>query len=126
MISDTEWAIHYMESGSIPGTKWNVSRWEISKREIPVDPLVMARYLQNREPISTAPEWMIELLERMMSTLSTREKDAYELVRGRGYSYDQAGKLMKCTKDTVGGYLRRAEKKLQKEVRKEGCCCELR
>ena len=37
MISDTLWAIDIMETGKIPGTKWQVTRWAKDKREIPVD-----------------------------------------------------------------------------------------
>ena len=120
MISDASWAIAYMETGSIPGTKWTVSRWKLSKREIPMDPMVIAQCLQNRTPVSAAPEWMVEYLEKLMESLNEKEKDAYQMVRGRGYSFAQAGKLMHCTKDAVSGYIRRADKKIQRTVRKEG------
>lgn len=119
MISDTEWAIDLMVTGNIPGTRWTVARWSRSKREIPCDPIEMARYIQNKAPISEAPEWMIKLLETLMSSLTALEKDAYELVRGRGYSFSQAGKILGCSKSTAQSYIERAEKKIRLAVRQQ-------
>ncbi|MFA5385641.1 MAG: sigma factor-like helix-turn-helix DNA-binding protein [Eubacteriales bacterium] len=117
MISDTEWAIDLMETGRIPGSKWSVARWSREKREVLCDPLEMARYVQNREPISAAPEWMVKLLEKLMRNLTEREKQAYELVRGRGYSFGQAAKLMECNKGSVQNFVQRAERKISLVVR---------
>lgn len=126
MVSDTEWAIDLMETGHIPGTKWTVARWNRNKREIPMDPLLMARYVRNMESPSAAPEWMVKLLELLMLTLTEREKDAYSLVRGYHYSFSQAGQLMGCNKGSVQNYVQRAEKKISLVVRKqtysEGVC----
>lgn len=70
-----------LETGHIPGTKWTEARWSREKREVPVDPFVMSRYIRNREPVGAAPGWMVEFLEELMSSLTEREKDAYKLVR---------------------------------------------
>lgn len=117
MISDTEFAITCMETGAIPGTRWSVPRCHAG--EIPMDPLVLSRIVQNREPVNSAPDWVVLFLEKLMHTLTEKEKDAYELVRGRGYSFAQAGRLMQCSKSTVQIHIRRAERKIQKAVRKE-------
>lgn len=126
MVSDTQWAVELMETGHIPGTKWTVARWSRDKREIPVDPLVMSRYVRNREPIGAAPEWMVEFLEKLLSSLTERERDAYKLVRGQGYSFNQASMLMGCNKGSVQNFVQRAEKKIALVVRKqtysEGVC----
>lgn len=119
MVSDTLYAIEVMETGRIPGTKWTVARWSRDKREIPVDPLEMARYVAGREPVESAPEWMVRLLDELMSSLTALERDAYELVRGRGYSFAQAGKLLGCSKGAAQSYIRRAEKKIQLALRKQ-------
>lgn len=126
MVSDTQWAIEIMETGHIPGTKWTVARWPRAKREVPVDPLQMSKYIQNREPVSAAPDWMVEFLEKLMTSLTEREKDAYKLVRGQGYSLAQAGRLMGCNKGSVQNFVQRAEKKIGLVVRSqtisEGVC----
>lgn len=119
MISDAEWAIKIMETGRIPGAKWTVARWPKSKREVLCDPLRMACYVRNREPVNAAPEWMVVMLENMMKTLTEREKRAYELVRGRMFSFTQAGELMGCTKGSVQNFVKRAEKKIALVVQKQ-------
>lgn len=119
MVSDTQWAIRYMETGHIPGTKWSVARWSRPKREIPVDPLIMSRYVRNQEPVEAAPDWMVIFLERLMKSLTPLEKDAYELVRGRAYSFSQAGRLLGCAKGAAQSYVRRAEKKIQFALRSQ-------
>ncbi len=119
MVSDTQYAIEIMETGRIPGTKWQVSRWAKDKREVPVDPMLMARYVGNREPVESAPEWMAGLLDRLMGRLTEREKDAFRLVRGQCYSFSQAAKLMGCNKGSVQNFVARAEKKIGFVVRKQ-------
>jgi RNA polymerase sigma-70 factor (ECF subfamily) len=119
MVSDVEFAIEYMATGHIPGTKWTVARWPLRKREIPVDPIMMARFVQNREPIAAAPDHVVRLLESLLKSLSPLERDAYELVRGRGYSFTQAGKLIGCNKGSVQNFVQRAEKKIALVVRKQ-------
>ncbi len=70
MVSDTQWTIDLMETGHIPETRWTVARWSREKREVPVDPLVMSRYVRSQESFSAAPEWMVEFLEKLMSSLT--------------------------------------------------------
>lgn len=116
MVSDTMFAIEVMETGRIPGTKWTVARWARDKREIPVDPLNLSRYVANQEPVTEAPEEVVQLLEELTASLTEREKDAFELVRGRGYSFAQAGKTMGCAKATAQVFVRRAEEKIRRLV----------
>ncbi|MTI83455.1 MAG: hypothetical protein FH756_06005 [Firmicutes bacterium] len=119
MVSDTQWAIGIMETGRIPGTKWNVSRWAKEKREVSVDPLEMSKYVSNRAPVDSAPKWMVELLEVLMSNLTDRERQAFQLVRGQCYSFSQAAELMGCKKGSVQLFVRRAEKKINLVLRKQ-------
>jgi hypothetical protein len=77
MVSDTLFAIEVMETGRIPGTKWTVARWARDKREIPVDTLHLSRYVANREPVTEAPEEVVQLLEELTVSLTEREKDAF-------------------------------------------------
>lgn len=116
MISDTEWAIALMETHVIPGTKWTVAKWSKRKREILCDPIKMARYIRQQEPIESAPEWMVDLLESLMKSFTAKERQAYEMVRGKCFSFNQAAKLMDCRKSTIQTYIERAEKKIQAAV----------
>jgi RNA polymerase sigma-70 factor (ECF subfamily) len=86
----------------------------------------MSRYIRDREPVSAAPDWMVEFLEKLMASLTERERDAYKLVRGQCYSFAQAARLMGCNKGSVQNFVQRAEKKIALVVRKqtisEGVC----
>ncbi len=119
MISDTVWAIQYMETGHIPGNKWNVARWSRDKREVSVDPFLISRFVKNSDPVKSAPDWMAQLVERLTSSLTAKEKEAFELVRGHCYSFAQAGQLMGCNKGSVQNLVHRAEKKIALVVRKQ-------
>ncbi|GBF35499.1 hypothetical protein DCCM_4628 [Desulfocucumis palustris] len=119
MISDTLWAIEYMETGRVPGKKWSVARWSREKREVPVDPFLISRFLKSSDSVKSAPDWMVQLLERLLSSLSAREREAFRLVRGHCYSFAQAGELMGCNKGSVQNLVRRAEKKIALVVRKQ-------
>lgn len=119
MVSDTQFAIEIMETGKIPGAKWSVARWSKDKREVPVDPLDMAKYLSGREPVESAPEWMVKFLDKLMAELTERERDAYRLVRGELYSFSKAAKIMGCNRGSVQNFVARAEKKIRFVVQKQ-------
>lgn len=119
MISDTLWAIQYMETGRIPGNKWSVARWSRDKREVLVDPFLITRFVKNNAPVKSAPDWMVQLVERLMSSLTPREREAFRLVRGYCYSFAQAGQLMGCNKGSIQNLVHRAEKKIALVVRKQ-------
>jgi RNA polymerase sigma-70 factor (ECF subfamily) len=119
MISDTVWAIQYMEIGRMPGNKWTVARWSRDKREVAVDPFLISRFVKNSAPVKSAPDWMVQLLESLMSSLTAKEKEAFKLVRGHCYSFAQAAQLMGCNKGSVQNLVRRAEKKIALVVRKQ-------
>jgi len=120
MISDTLWAVEVMETGKIPGTKWTVARWAKDKREIPVDMQTMAGYLTDRRTeVQPLSEEKKEILRKLLSALTGREREAYYLVRGEKFSFAQAGRYMGCSKGSVQNFVSRAEKKIILVVRKQ-------
>ena len=120
MVSDTLYSIEIMETGKIPGTKWQVSRWAKDKREIPVDMQAMAGYLADRRTaVQPLSEESKEILGNLLSTLTEREREAYYLVRGEKFSFAQAARYMECNKGSVQNFVSRAEKKIQLVVRKQ-------
>lgn len=60
---------------------------------------------------------MVDLLDKLMSSLTEKEKEAYRLVRGQGYSFTQAAKLLGYNKGSVQNFVQRAEKKIALVVR---------
>jgi len=119
MISDANYAIEIMETGSIPGTTWQVGRLPKEKREISVDPAGLSQFITNRASTDSAPEHVLDLLDGLMKNLTERERYAFDLVRGRGYSFSQAGTLMGCTKGSVQRFVIRAEKKIGLVIRSQ-------
>jgi len=119
MISDANFSIEIMQTGRIPGTNWQVGRLPKTKREISVDPAEMSKYITHTISAESAPENVLDMLDNLMSTLTEREKHAFDLVRGRGYSFSQAGMLMGCNKGSVQNFVQRAEKKIQVVVRSQ-------
>jgi len=119
MISDASFAIEIMETGRIPGTTWQVGRLPKDRREISVDPTELSQFITNRTSTESAPEHVLDLLDSLMKNLTERERYAFDLVRGRGYSFAQAGKLMGCTKGSVQRFVIRAEKKIGLVIRSQ-------
>ena len=119
MISDANFAIEIMETGKVPGSTWRSGRIRKDEREISVDPAQMAKYIANTIPTDSAPEAVLDLLDTLMTNLTERERYAFDLVRGRGYSFAQAGTIMGCNKGSVQNFVSRAEKKIQVVVRKQ-------
>jgi len=123
MVSDTQYAIEIMETGRIPGTKWTIARWPKADRDIPVDPHNLAKYLSSKrttvEPLSQNG---LDILNDTLKVLTSREREAYFLVRGEMFSFAQAAKYMGCNKGSVQNFVARAEKKIAVVVRKQAIC----
>lgn len=128
MISDTEWAIGYMETGQIPDTKWTVARWSKEDREVLFAPQVLDRCFTMPD---TTPEVSLGLrimLEHLLSCLSLREKEAFVLIYGQGFTYSKAADFMGLSRGNVYNLVTRAKKKFsgfrefvgQKQVKGEG------
>ncbi|HOV79380.1 MAG TPA: sigma factor-like helix-turn-helix DNA-binding protein [Bacillota bacterium] len=111
MISDTQWAIKYMETGNIPGSKWTVARWSKEDREILFDPQVLDRCFRIPDAAPEVSEGVRLMLEHLLSCLSPREREAFVLIHGQGFSYQQTADFMGLSKGSVYNLIKRAEKK---------------
>jgi RNA polymerase sigma-70 factor (ECF subfamily) len=111
MISDTQWAIKYMETGHIPGTKWKVARWNREDREILFDPQVLDRCFIIPNAAPEVEEGVRVMLKHLLSCLSAREREAFVLVKGQGFSYQEAAEFIGLSKGNVYTLIKRAEKK---------------
>lgn len=110
-------SIKYMEIGKHPDSRRGITRLSSIQREVPMDPrnvaFVRAAALQS-EPseISERMQRAIADLGIVLKELSTKEKDAYSLVRGSGYSFGAAAEIMDLQKGTVQTLVKRAEDKI--------------
>ena len=111
MVSTTEWAIRYMETGEIPGTKHKVARYNTEDREVLFDPQVLDRVFSVPTATPEASEGVRLMLEHLMMCLSRREKEAFLLVKGQGYTHSETAEYMGLSRGNVYNLLRRAEKK---------------
>lgn len=118
------WTISYMELGKEPGNRRSITRYAGYQREVPVDPSNIDFIKQSvLSPMWGKPQGelssdQLELLEDLLAKLTVRERDAFVLVRGRGYSYSEAAELMNIKKTSLQNMVERAEKKLFFVVRK--------
>ncbi|MFA5880590.1 MAG: hypothetical protein WC834_00215, partial [Eubacteriales bacterium] len=96
--SDLRYSIQYMETGAIPGTRRGTHRLSSEQREIPFDPyqfqinihLIKMVALSRREQKELSEE-KLKLLNDFLGLLTEKQKEAFVLVRGRRYTYEQAG-----------------------------------
>ena len=110
-------SIEYMEMGKHPDCRRGITRLSGTQREIPVDPhnvaFVRAVALQNQSPeVNERMQRAINDLGIVLKVLTKKEKDAYSLVRGSGYSFTEAAEIMQIQKSTAQTLVKRAEDKI--------------
>lgn len=120
-ISDLIYSIDYMKTGRVPGCRRGINRRSTEQREIPYDPksyVFIQNAVLNSQPDSGLSEEKLELLKDLLAKLTKREREVYELVHGRNYTWDETANLLGISKSTVQQFLLRAEKKLSFVVQK--------
>lgn len=110
-------SIKYMEIGKHPDCRRGITRLSSIQREIPVDPrnaaFVRAVALQNQSSeVSEKMRRAINDLGIALRDLTKKEKEAYSLVRGSGYSFSEAAEIMHIQKATAQTLVKRAEDKI--------------
>ncbi len=110
-------SIKYMEIGKHPDSRRGITRLSSVQREVPMDPRNVAfirSVALQREPseISEKMRKAIDDLGIVLKELSAKEKDAYSLVRGSGYSFGATAEIMDLQKGTVQTLVKRAEDKI--------------
>lgn len=132
MISDLEYTIEWMTTGRRPGNKRGIERRAAYQRERPFDPLLMQIYFrsmddneyewdkQNKE--DTISYWDKMRIEDALSVLSLREKEIYLMSRGYCLPYSEIAKYLGIKKATVQNNIKRAERKIGKQVQESLFC----
>lgn len=117
-IDSLEFAIEYMEKGKHPDNRRAITRRSGIEREVPMDPesfaFIREAALQRIAITEISPSIQkgIDDLGLVLSKLSSKEQEAYILVRGNGYSFRDAARLMRMQKGTVQVLVKRAEDKI--------------
>ena len=116
-VDSLSFSIKYMEMSKHPDSRRGITRLSGIQREIPVDPrnldFVRAVAMQ-RQPseVSERMRKAIDDLGIVLKALSTKEQEAYSLVKGSGYSFGATATIMGIQKATVQTLVKRAEEKI--------------
>lgn len=113
------YAIQYMETGFMPGYRRGAHRLSAEQRETPVDPfqfqisthLIKMVAVGRRQPEELSQE-KTEILNDFLAMLTEKQKEAFVLVRGRRYTYEQAGRILKLSTGAIKKHVYGAERKL--------------
>ena len=107
MDENLQWTLKYMATGDDRATYTN-------RRPVPVDPTQLGEWIeamQMASPIRDTEQPRMDVLP-VLDQLSERELEAYLLVKGDGFSYADAARLMGIGKWTVRDYIERAKAKI--------------
>ncbi|PFE05060.1 RNA polymerase subunit sigma-24 [Bacillus cereus] len=131
MISDVRYALEWMRTAKKPESKRGIERRSAYQREKLVNPLLMQRYLRSTE---TQYEWDCEgkenvishweriKLEDALSALTEHEKEIFIMYKGGMLTQEEISKELKVTRSTIQQILRRADKKIAKQLSESLFC----
>lgn len=112
MVSNLDYAIEWLETGRRPGNKRGVERLAAYQREIPTD--VIEKYMQPTPPLEvgyTEQEW--NHAEFILSMLTDRERECFEMYVVGQSSYREIGELLGINHKTVEENVKRAQNKIK-------------
>jgi RNA polymerase sigma-70 factor (ECF subfamily) len=114
MISDVNYAIEWLHTGRQPNAKRGIDRRSVYQRTVYMDPAKMQHYMRptNSRSASTLTEDERDRLRDVLSILSERERECYELHYGYGFTYDEVAVMLKISKGSVEEYVKRAHAKV--------------
>ena len=132
MESDLRYALQWMKTGKEPGTIRGIERQSGEVREVSVDPIQMQRYFRstdsmdyawdNHDQENAVSRSEKERLEFALSSLTEHQKEIYMLVRGRAFTYAQAGKIMGLKKSAIQSAIDKADTKIAKKLSEMSSC----
>ena len=119
-VDSLKYSIEYMEKGKPPENRRAITRLSRLQREIPIDPKDHA-FIRSAVLYKTAGDNLTakqkETLQALLGLLTVKEREAFFMVRGNGYSFGETATLMGVAKGTVQNMVLRAEKKIAHVVR---------
>lgn len=111
MEAELVWVLEYLETGHVPDFRKGAYRWIV-----PVDPSKL-RFMVKAVSAATGQADWVALdagLDRLLSVLTPREREALVLVRGYNCSYREVARYMQVSDGTVSTLVRRAERKIRR------------
>ena len=117
MIRDLEYVIEWLETGRNPDSRRGIDKKGVySMNPQTLDKIKFEKNEGDFERELTKYER--EMIEDALCELTTRERDAFMMVKVEGLSYEYAAELMDIKKTTVQTHVDRAEKKIEKRKTK--------
>ncbi len=115
-----KYSIAWMGTGFEP-LPTDISKYSYSQREIPVDPALLTKYrviqYEGGKEVSKKNQ---AILNDLLCSLTPHEKDAIILVRGSGFSFQEAANMMGYkSKGSVERLVTAAEEKIRKSASKQ-------
>lgn len=112
MIRDLDYSIEWLERGHQPGNRRGAERLAAYQREIPME--IMDKYAKRPEPkkVVSLADW--ERMEYILSMLTDRERECYEMHIGGMYSTREIGRELGIRMQTVCENIKRAENKIKR------------
>ncbi|MEB3103066.1 sigma-70 family RNA polymerase sigma factor [Ferviditalea candida] len=101
MISDLQFSLTWMRKGRRPGSLRGIDRQKIYQRT------AIGEMLR--------PEEKLKLLDLLLS-MSDRERQCFLLHMAQGLTHEEIADRLKVSKGTVQTFLKRAKRKVQKEI----------
>lgn len=112
-VGNLEYSIEWMETCRRPQSRRGVENLAAYQREYSTDDINRARIIDRRVSIENAASYEDEItINSYLALFSPQEREAFTLVKGNNFSYEEAAVLMGCGKSTVQCYVERAEYKI--------------
>lgn len=117
MISSTEYALFWIESGHerMAGEKRPVTNQSKEQRTQLWGEIEHAKAIANEVP-SQLSEEELQFVEDTLSTLSTREREAYVSVYGKGNTQEETAEYLGVSRNAVKMYIGRARAKIDAQL----------
>lgn len=112
MIRDCDYILEWMETGRRPGNKRGVERLAAYQREIPTD--IMEKYANAPTPVKFHDDNDYVHMEFILSMLSDRERECYEMHIGGMYSFREVAKHFGIDVKTAFEAVSRAQVKIKR------------
>ena len=112
MIRDCDYILEWMETGRRPGNKRGVERLAAYQREIPME--LMEKYANPPKPVEFHNDDEYVMMEYILSMLTDRERQCYEMHIGGMYSFREIANYYEINVKTAFEAVTRAQTKIKR------------
>jgi RNA polymerase sigma factor (sigma-70 family) len=118
MIADVNFAIQWMHTGRLPGSRRGIDRRAAYQKNKLMDPVRMQAFAQHSTAGSPAniTEDERTRIEQALCMLSERERECFELAHGMGFKPKAIAAMLGISIGSVQEYVERAHKKVSAEI----------